>query len=128
MKLFKATLLVCSLILLANLSFAQSSIIADALICEDVIEREPVNARDTFLVGAKAYCWMKLNNANVGSVVTVKWFVEDKEVHTYDLTVKYPNMRTYAFKTVRQAGKWRAEIRDVSGEVLKKFDFTVLGE
>src|SRR5439155_14647587 len=74
-------------------------------------------------------CWTKLSGAPSGSETTIHhvWFHGDTQVSDVELHVSGSPWRTWSRKTVPPdwTGAWRVEVRDASGTVLKRIDFTV---
>jgi len=71
-------------------------------------------------------CWTKVTGAGGGSIHHV-WFHGDTQVGDVELQVGGSPWRTWSKKTVPAdwTGAWHVEVRDASGAVLKRFDFTV---
>lgn len=79
-------------------------------ICGNVEDLEPVDPKTDFAQGEKAYCWLKVKGATVGSKIVMKWFHGEEEKYSKELEMKFSTMRTYAYKTLYQAGTWRVDI------------------
>lgn len=102
----------------------QAQEIDSLLVCENVVELEPQNPKDSFEAGSKAYCWMKVKGATVGDSLTIAWYHEDELKHSTTLELSYTDMRTYAYKTLFQAGAWRVDIKSADDKVLTSLAFT----
>lgn len=102
----------------------QAQTLVDAQICETVESREPVNPKTSFQKGDKAYCWIKVADATVGSNLTVIWSIDDL-AYEQKLEMKFANMRTYCFKTLFKPGNWKATIKKADGTTLKELSMTV---
>ncbi len=86
--------------------------------CEEVVDREPVNEKSTFAEGEVAVCWLKIVDAPVGDSISVEWYLKDELMYTNRLALKYASMRTYANKTLYQAGNWRVVVKSDNGVAL----------
>lgn len=117
----KLTLLFCCFVLMAGQALAQE--IEQAVLCKNVENHEAVEPTTTFQKGEKAWCWIKVVNAPVDTHITVNWYHGDELKHSTELAMKYESMRTYAYKTLYDAGKWRVDIVGADGTVLKSLDF-----
>lgn len=76
-------------------------------------------------VGA-LYLWTRVSGA-AGDTVHHVWFHGDTQVADVALAVGGSPWRTWSKKTIPSdwTGAWRVEVRDASGAVLKRVDFTV---
>jgi len=105
--------------------FLLSQTIQSAKICETVENLEPQNPKNKFEKGERAYCWMQITDAEPGSFITLQWYCNNELEYSYNLKIKYETMRTYAYKTLRKEGLWRADIQSETGDVLKSMTFYV---
>src|SRR5438093_968810 len=71
-------------------------------------------------------CWTKVSDA-AGTSIHHVWFHGDTQVGDMELQVGGSPWRTWSRKTVPAdwTGAWHVEVRDASGAVLKRIDFTV---
>ncbi len=105
--------------------YSNSQILDDAQMCTGVKSLQPVNSTSSFSAGQRAYCWIKLSDAIIGSSIKVEWYCNDALQHTSTLSTKYASMRTYTYKTVSTSGNWRADIKTKNGKLLKSLTFFV---
>jgi len=93
-----------------------------------VENREATGVDTTFSAGVgKIYCWTKITGATTESQIAHHWYFNDKEVAKVDMRVKYPSYRCWSIKTIypQMKGKWRVEIEDSEGKLLRSISFTV---
>ena len=115
------SLFVCSFFFLSN-SHAQA--IDSLVVCKNVEDLVAIDPGTEFAKGDKVYCWMKVKGATVGQEVSAEWYNEGDLKHSTKLTLNYENMRTYAYKTLHQAGKWKIVIKSADGKELASKEFT----
>jgi hypothetical protein len=102
--------------------------VANAAVCRDVVNREPVDAGTTFpLSVGKLSCFTKVTGAEGSTKITHVWYLGDKDRFRIDLPVNGPTWRTFSTKAMRpgDAGSWRVDILDSAGAVLKSVPFEV---
>ncbi|MEN0005894.1 MAG: DUF2914 domain-containing protein [Bacteroidota bacterium] len=97
-------------------------------LCESVVARRPLNPKKVFDPGDKAHCWLKVKNNYKGDYILVEWYQQDTLRHTQHLHLPIEDMQTHCYKTVNEGGKWRAEVKDRKGNLLKEMAFTVRKE
>ena len=104
--------------------------VSEAVVAKSVVDRAPQDTGSAFTpdVG-QVVCWTKLSGAPAGSETTIHhvWFHGDTQVSDVELHVSGSPWRTWSRKTVPAdwTGAWHVEVRDASGTVLKRIDFTV---
>ena len=99
----------------------------DAVVAKSVVDRQPQDTASTFPADvAQLICWTKVTGAG-GASIHHAWFHGDTQVGDVELQVGGSPWRTWSRKTVPAdwTGAWHVEIRDASGAVLKRMDFTV---
>lgn len=102
--------------------------VAAAAICEDVVDREPVNAGTSFAVSVgELYCFTKITGAQSPTAVTHVWYFDGTERARVELTVNSSSWRTYSSKIIQshELGAWRVDVLDSQGAVLKTLQFEV---
>jgi Protein of unknown function (DUF2914) len=99
----------------------------EGTVAKSVVDRQPQDTGSVFPgdVG-QLICWTKVTGASGASIHHV-WFHGDTQVGDVELQVGGSPWRTWSKKTVPGdwTGAWHVEVRDASGAVLKRFDFTV---
>jgi len=102
--------------------------VADAVICRDVSEREPVDAGEVFSsdVG-KVWCWSKIKDGK-GAKIKHAYYYEGEQKAVVELAIGAPLWRTYSSKRILSSwtGRWRVDILDEEGQVLKSLEFTIV--
>ena len=102
-----------------------------AAICRDVLDREPDGYGTSFPVSVgKLYCFTKITGAQSPTQITHVWFFDGNERARVDLAVKSSGWRTYSSKIIQphEIGKWRVDVEDFAGNVLKTLEFEVAPE
>ncbi len=103
--------------------------VESAAICEDVVDREPVGAGDSFSVSmGKLFCFTKIVGAETDVDITHAWYFGDTERARITLTVKSSSWRTHSSKILQahEIGAWHVDVLDESGNVLDTVDFEVV--
>jgi hypothetical protein len=102
--------------------------IESAVICRDVVDREPIGAGDVFPFDVtKLFCFTRIVGAEQDTEVTHNWYFDGKMVSSVTLAVRSANWRTYSSKKIslEQTGEWMVEILSGSGTPLMKLVFSV---
>ena len=131
-KLFLGT---ASILLLFGLAIAQEPenqtpqlTVETAVICKDVVNREPVGPGDKFSkdVG-KLVCFTKITGASPETEIKHLWYYQDKLLDTISLPVKASTWRTWSRKTIppEMTGEWKVEIKDANDNLLTTLIFTI---
>jgi hypothetical protein len=106
---------------------AASAVTVEAVLARSVMDRAPVDSGTTFPpdVG-QLVLWTKVSGA-AGSSIRHVWFHGETEVGNVELMVGGSPYRTWSRKTVPLdwTGAWHVEVRDASGAVVQRVDFTV---
>jgi hypothetical protein len=87
--------------------------ITEALVCQDVVNRDPVGAGDVFAKEIpRVYCFTRVVGAEPGSALIHKWYYQGDLKASVELTVGSSDYRTWSFKTMKPqwTGEWRVEI------------------
>jgi hypothetical protein len=101
--------------------------VMDAVVAKSVVDRQPQDTGAAFPTDVGTLvCWTKVSGAS-GAAIHHVWFHGDTQVGDVELQVGGSPWRTWSKKTVPAdwTGAWRVEVRDASGAVLKRLDFTV---
>ncbi len=101
--------------------------VAEATICRDVQDREPVGAADSFPADVgKVWCWSKIKDGK-GMTITHAYYYAGEEKTTIELSIGSPLWRTYSNKDIlpEWTGEWRVDIVAEDGTLLKSLNFTI---
>ena len=101
---------------------AQGLQVGDAKLGKGVQNRQIVDETATFAVNEKAYLWLRVTGGP--GDITVTWSTGD---HSDSIPLKIGGnpWRTWASKTLWQAGEWKATVTDSNDQVLKEITFQV---
>jgi hypothetical protein len=105
---------------------APSLEVAVAAICQDVVDREPVDAGVSFAASVGTlYCFTKITGAQDPTKVTHVWYFGAEERARVELDVNSANWRTWSSKIIQEheIGSWRVGVLDEAGTVLKELQF-----
>ncbi len=108
---------------------AASLQVESAVICEQVVDREPVDVGSSFSATiGKLYFYNKIVGAEGNTQVTHVWYYGDTERARLTLSVRASNWRTYSSKRIQaqETGAWRAEVLDADGNTLATARFEVV--
>jgi hypothetical protein len=107
---------------------APSLEVAVAAICQDVVDREPVDAGVSFSASVGTlYCFTKITGAQDPTMVTHVWYFGATERARVELDIKAANWRTWSSKIIQahEIGSWRVDVLDEAGTVLKELQFEI---
>ena len=100
--------------------------ITEFAICKKIEELQPLGITKHYKPGDRAYAWLKVEGAEIGSQIMIDWYAEDQLTHTSKLTISTePSMRTYAYKTLYMKGIWKVIVRTRDNTILKEANITV---
>jgi hypothetical protein len=103
----------------------------EAVICENVSNREPVGTNVNFQASiGRLYCFTRILGAKEPTTITHVWFYENTEKARVDLAVNASSWRTYSSKKIQpsEVGSWRVEVLGPDGTVLKVIQFNTTSE
>lgn len=97
--------------------------IEEMVICEDVVDRTPVNPSEFIKADGVAVCFTKIFTNEPISIEHV-WYHENEELDRISLQANPPSWRTWSRKTLHgMTGVWRVEVVDATGAVLRTTHF-----
>ena len=125
-------MLVCLAIAGAPAALAQDeeaaeSPVARAVVCTEVVDREPVGAADSFDAGVgQLYCFTEIRGLE-GTTITHAWIHEGTTRARVDLPIRSNRWRTWSTKTIAPGwtGQWQVKVLDADGIVLSTQEFVV---
>ena len=103
--------------------------VAVAAMCTDVVDREPVDAGNTFEVSlGKVYCFTTIIGAHSPTEITHVWYFGDSERARVNLAIKASSWRTYSSKRIQmhEIGDWHVDVLGSEGELLKTLQFEII--
>ncbi len=102
--------------------------VENAVICRDVVDREPVGAGDVFSTDlTKLMCFTRITGLKENTEILHNWYFGDKLVAGIPLHVGSTNWRTYSSKkiTPTDSGEWKVEILSQDETLLKRIYFVI---
>ena len=102
--------------------------VAVAAICQDVVDREPVDAGVSFPASVGTlYCFTKITGAQNPTKISHVWYFGATERARVELDVNSDNWRTWSSKIIQahEIGSWRVDVLNEAGTVLKELQFEI---
>lgn len=102
--------------------------VAVGTICQDVINRQPVDVGNSFQASVGTlYCFTKITGASGATQITHVWYFGDTERARVSLPVNSASWRTYSSKRIQahEIGGWHVDVLGTGGEVLQTIEFTI---
>jgi hypothetical protein len=102
--------------------------VAVGAICRDVVDREPIDPRNSFEASVgKLYCFTKIIGAQNPTAISHIWYFGDTERARINLSVRSSSWRTYSSKRIQshEVGDWHVDLVGPGGEVLRTLHFTI---
>ena len=136
MKRFYYPLLILVMVITISLSQAvttraqgtTSIEVAAAAICRDIVDREPLDAGDTFEASVgKLHCFTRIVGAQNPIRITHVWYFGDTERARINLSVRSSSWRTRSSKRIQshEIGDWHVDVVGLGGEVLRTLYFEI---
>ena len=100
--------------------------VAEAVICRDVVDREPIDVGDSFEVSVgKLYCFTKILGAQEAIEIAHVWYYGDVERARVNLSVEASSWRTWSSKIIQahEIGDWHVDVIGPDDEVLETVEF-----
>lgn len=107
---------------------AEAVEVAEAVICQDVVDREPIDVGDSFEVAVgKLFCFTKIVGAQEEIEIAHVWYYGDVERARVNLPVRSASWRTYSSKIIQphEIGDWHVDIIGPDDEVLETVEFEI---
>ena len=102
--------------------------VAEAVIARSVVDRVPQDTGAAFPADvAELILFTRITGSSGADVIHHVWFHGDEQVADVELRVGGSPWRTWSRKTIPMewTGAWHVEVRDASGAILKRPDFTI---
>ena len=126
---FMGAFLLCLIIApLRNAQIAPTMVATEVVICQDVVDRVPVDPGTAFPASVgQLYCFTKILGAEGLTEVTHVWYFANEERAKITLPVRSPSWRTFSSKKIRpkEAGQWFVDVVSADGQVLQTIQFKV---
>ena len=91
-----------------------------------IVDRQPTGVGERFAEGTKVHCFTAVANpAGTKRRIRHVWFQGTERKAAVGLNIKAARWRTWSVIPVYGRGKWRVDIVDESGQVLKSIPFVV---
>jgi hypothetical protein len=108
---------------------AQSALqIQDAVVCQDVVDRQPVGSGDVFAKeSSKVFCFSRVVGATSDTQITHNWYYKGNLKASIQLPVRSSDWRTWSSKTMDPTwtGEWMVEILSEQGTPLESIIFFI---
>jgi Protein of unknown function (DUF2914) len=102
--------------------------LTEAVIARSIVDRVPQDTGSTFPAAVgQVVCWTKITGGSAEDTIHHVWFHGDTQVGDVALTIGGSPWRTWSRKTIpaEATGAWHVEIRDGSGNMIRRVDFTI---
>jgi len=102
--------------------------IESAVVCQDVVDREPVGSGDVFAKETpRVYCFCKVVGAAADTQITHNWYYKGSLKASVKLNVRSSSWRTWSSKTIipEWDGEWMVEILSEDGSPLESIIFYI---
>ena len=107
----------------ANLS------VSEAIICENVKNRMPAGAQNSFPWSVpRVYVWSLINAGKYPAKIRHIYYFGEQKISDVALNVRSYSWRTWSYQTIsdkRYKGPWRVDIATANGQVLRRLYFEV---
>lgn len=127
--LASVSLIIIFLFLCDSPVFAAHLEVEKAVICEEIVNREPAKKAVVFRNGIeRIYCHTVLEKIKENGVIYHNWYKRDRLSSRIKLSVKPPRWVTFSSIQLRDYdnGPWRVDITDADGNILKIVRFSIL--
>ena len=124
------TLVVSLTLVLVPVSGAQAQevTLAQAVVCQEVVDRAPVGSSDVFPAGTeRLFCFTRIEGAQGETEITHNWYYQGALKASVVLPVRTGNWRTWSSKTLlpEWTGEWMVEVLAKDGTPLESIVFSV---
>lgn len=102
--------------------------VTTAVICHNVVDRQPVEPGTSFPVSVgRLYCYTKIENIKNAENIVHMWYYGDTQRAQISLNINPPSWRTYSSKIIQphEIGAWRVDILDTTGNLLETVRFEI---
>jgi hypothetical protein len=103
--------------------------VAEAMICENIKDRMPAGAQDSFPWSIpRVYVWNMIKTEKYPGKIRHIYYFGDQKISDVTLNVRSFSWRTWSYQTIsdkRYKGPWRVDIATADGQVLRRLYFEV---
>lgn len=102
--------------------------VSKSAICTEIVNRSPADGGVRFpSTVEKLYCFSRISNIEAATQIQHVWYFNNIERARVELPVSPPSWRTYSSKRImpEEIGRWRVDILDNEGNVLKTLGFDI---
>lgn len=129
LRLFNS-MIVCltGLLVFAPGAMAQDINVAEAVVCQDVVDRLPVGSGDVIPAGTeRVFCYTRIEGAQAETEITHNWYYQGNLKASVVLPVRNANWRTWSSKTLlpEWKGEWMVEVLSKDGTPLESIIFFI---
>ena len=121
-----------ALMVISSFTFAQVEhksglTVSRIVVCEDVIDLEPVAIDSVFTGVERLCCFTEIKGDEELTDIQHVWYHGENEMARINLIVRAPRWRTYSAKKILPeiTGDWRIEIIDAEGRKISQISFQV---
>jgi hypothetical protein len=109
-------------------AMAQEITIAQAVVCQEVVDRMPVGSGDVIPAGTeRVFCFTRIVGAQNETEITHNWYYKGALKASVVLPVRTSEWRTWSSKTLlpEWTGEWMVEVLSKDGTPLESLIFFV---
>lgn len=109
-------------------AIAQEIVVAQAMICGDVVDRMPVDSKEVFPPGTqRVYCFTRIDGAEEETEIIHNWYYNGNLMGSVVLPVRTNHWRTWSSKSLRPqwSGEWMVEVLSKDGTALQNVVFFI---
>jgi hypothetical protein len=107
---------------------AQAVTLAQAVVCQEVVDRTPVGSGDVFPAGVeRLFCFTRIEGAQGETEITHNWYYQGVLKASVVLPVRASSWRTWSTKALlpEWTGEWMVEVLAKDGTPLESISFSV---
>jgi len=106
----------------------QEIVVAQAMICGDVVNRMPVDSKSVFPAGTRqVFCFTRIDGAEEETEIIHNWYYNGNLMGSVVLPVRTNYWRTWSSKSLRPewTGEWMVEVLSEDGTALESIAFSI---
>jgi hypothetical protein len=107
---------------------AEEIAVAEAVICQDVVDRAPIGAGDVVPAGTeRVFCFTRITGARTETEITHNWYYQGSLKASVTLPVRNADWRTWSSKKLlpEWKGEWMVEVLSRGGNAMESIIFFV---